>query len=366
MHMLWIDDADTLAREAEHWRAAQVLAVDTEFVRVETYYPRLCLVQVHAAGRTSLIDTLAFADLGPLFDALEAPTHIKLLHSPSQDLEIFVRLRGRCPQPLFDSQIAATLLGLGDQIGYAGLIEQRLGILLDKSLSRTDWSQRPLNDAQRAYAAADVIHLAEVFPALEAELAARDRLAWLAEDCARQCEVEQYVTLPEDAWRALKGLARMSAREQTVAAGLAAWREHEAQTRDRPRKWILADDVLYRIAQRQPAQLAQLEALDLPPATLRRHGGALLQLVEQAMASPAQTLALDDEPDAAQKALLKRLQDRVREQAERLNLPPGFLAPRAELMRIVREGTQADVRALRGWRGEQIGDVLRAVLASDD
>ncbi|HEY1077821.1 MAG TPA: ribonuclease D, partial [Fontimonas sp.] len=240
-----IDTPDALAAAAARWKTSRFLAVDTEFIRVDTYYPQLCLVQVRDEQASALVDTIALKDLTPLLDALYTPGIVKLFHAAGQDLEILVRLRGSCPQPLFDSQIAATLLGIGDQIGYAGLIEKRVGVTLDKSLSRTNWARRPLTGPEMDYAAADVEYLAQIYPELQAQLAERGRLAWMAEDCARLCEPDQYRTLPADAWQRLKGLARLSPREQTVAAALAAWRETEAQARDRPRKWILDDDAVY-------------------------------------------------------------------------------------------------------------------------
>jgi ribonuclease D len=354
-----ITQRDTLLRAIENWPQAPFLAVDTEFVRVDTYSARLCLIQVQAGDATALIDTTAFDDLSPVLDALYAPDQIKVFHAPGQDLEILSQLRQTCPQPLFDTQIAATLLGFGDQLGYAGLIERRLGIVLDKSLSRTDWARRPLRPAELAYAAADVIHLAEIYPALQDALVARGRLAWLAEDCARLCEPTQYVTQPADAWQRLKGIARMSAREQTVAAALAAWREAEAQQRNRPRKWIVDDDVIYVLAQRRPQTLAQLEALNaLPPKSLARHGEALIALIAEASAQPERLYQRDEEPDAAQKALLKRLQGVVQQAAAELDVPASFLAPRADLMRLVRQGADADAAVLRGWRREVCGGAL--------
>ncbi len=358
-----INTPDALAAAAARWTRSEFLAIDTEFIRVDTYYPQLCLVQVRDSHSSALVDTVALGDLTPLLDTLYAPGIIKLFHAPGQDLEILVRLRGRCPQPLFDTQIAATLLGIGDQIGYAGLIEKRLGITLDKSLSRTNWARRPLTGPEMDYAAADVEYLAQIYPELQAMLVERGRLAWMAEDCARLCEADQYITLPQDAWQRLRGLSRLSAREQTVAAALAAWRETEAQARDRPRKWILDDEPLYRLAQRQPGSEAELSALNvLPPKTLARHSGALLTCIAGALEQPEQRLAVDDELDASAKARLKALQAVVQDRAQALDLPVSYLAPRAELMGLLRLGDQADANVLRGWRKEVCGQALLAAL----
>ncbi|MFT4045543.1 MAG: ribonuclease D [Solimonas sp.] len=358
-----IQTPESLAPHLARWADRQWLTVDTEFIRVDTYYPRLCLIQIGDGEQAVCVDTLAFADLGPVLDLLYAPTSIKVFHAASQDLEILVHLRSVCPQPLFDTQIAATLLGVGDQIGYAGLIEKRLGITIDKSLSRTDWARRPLTAPELAYAAADVSHLATVFVALRDELAACGRLAWLAEDCARLAQADAYVTRPEDAWERLRGLARMSAAEQAVAAQLAAWRETEAQERDRPRKWILDDDAIYRLAERQPATGAQLAGLNvLPPKTLERHGDTLLEQIALARAAPApaQKVYADEELTSEQKARLRELQNFVQAQASELRLPPGYLAPRADLVEVLRRGRAAAVPLLAGWRFEVCGRALLA------
>ncbi len=363
MSTTFIQTPDVLATYIARWADAPWLTVDTEFVRVDTYHARLCLIQIGDGRDAVCVDPLAIGDLTPLLDLLYSPQAVTVFHAAGQDLEIFTRLRGTCPQPLFDTQIAATLLGIGDQIGYAGLIEKRLGIPVDKSLSRTDWARRPLREAELAYAAADVSHLAAVYPALHQELAACDRLGWLAEDCARLCQPQQYVTQPQDAWQRLKGLARMSPREQTVAAALAAWREREAQARDRPRKWIVEDDAIYRLSERQPQTARELEALSvLPPRTLERLGEQLLAVIAAARELPEQRLAQDDEFDPAQKALLKQLQTLVQARAAELGLPPGFLAPRADLVGLVRHGDAASGNILRGWRREVCGAALLSAL----
>ncbi|QHS10111.1 ribonuclease D [Sinimarinibacterium sp. NLF-5-8] len=356
-----ITDTDALARAAERWASSPFLALDTEFVRIDTYYPRLCLIQVRDHQRTDLLDMTAIADIKPLLDALDAPAQIKLFHAASQDLEILTQLHGSAPKPLFDTQIAATLLGVGDQVGYGKLVQQQLNITLDKSLSRTDWARRPLRQDELAYAADDVEYLAQIYPALQAELAARGRLEWLAEDCARMAEPSQYHTDPADAWQRLRGLGRMSAREQTVAAALAQWRETLAQTHNRPRKWILDDDAIYRLAERQPHTLKALELLQVVPSkTQLKHGEALLDIIREAQNQPETRWAADDELSDSDKSQLKKLQAIVADRARALELPPGFIAPRADLIRIVHH--QANARVLSGWRRTQCGEALLAAL----
>ena len=341
------------------WSTRPWLALDTEFVRVDTYYPKLCLVQVGDGDSSVCIDTLALRDLTPLLDLLRRADILKVFHAASQDLEIFVELGGSCPSPLFDTQLAATLLGLGDQIGYAGLVEKKLGIVLDKSLTRTDWSRRPLTAPELAYAAADVEHLATIYPMLRDELAQAGRLTWLEQDCARAAEPANYRTEPADAWRRLKGLARLNPQAQTVAAALAAWREQKAQTSNRPRKWIIEDDAIYRMAERVPRDLAELQALNvLPPKTLARHGSSLIEILESARTAPAVALARDERMAPELKARVQKLQEPLREIATAHGIPAGLLAPRADIEKLALEGALAKIPLLDGWRREIAGEEL--------
>lgn len=362
MEPLWIDTAAALDAACARWRQRPWITLDTEFVRIDTYQAQLCLVQIGDETDNACIDTLALSDLSPLWALLEDPKVLKVLHSGSQDIEIVVEHTGRTPTPVFDTQIAATLIGYGDQIGYAALVGRCLDIVVDKSLSRTDWSRRPLRPAEIAYAADDVRHLAALFPALRDEVVAAGRLDWLNEDQAALADPARYQTAPADAWRRLKGLGRLDDQAQPRAVALAAWREEQARARNRPRKWILDDAALYALAERNPQDRQALEALAvLPPKTMERQGSRLLELLAQASASGPRRWC-EEELAGEAKARLKRLQGVVRERGEQLGLPPGFLAPRAELETLVREGANTPVAVLRGWRREQVGEAVLAAL----
>lgn len=241
----FVDTQAALSEFLPRWKAAPFLALDTEFIREQTYFPQLCLIQVGDGQDAVCVDPLAGLDLQPLLAVLNAPGSERVFHAAGQDLEIFVRLAGRSPEPLFDTQVAAGLLGYGEQVGYAGLIDKLIGVKLDKSLSRTDWARRPLTAPEIAYAADDVRHLADVYPRLLRELEERGRLAWLREDCAAMADPARYRISPETEWKRLKGLVRMDAKAQHVAAKLAAWREVLAEQRDRPRRWILALSLIH-------------------------------------------------------------------------------------------------------------------------
>lgn len=360
-----IADAEALAARVSGWRRQPWLALDTEFLREDSYHSKLCLVQINDGLSDVCIDSLSLTDgaaLAPLWTLLAAPKVIKVFHAASQDLEIFVRLGGGV-QPLFDTQIAAALLGYGDQLGYAALVEKLLGIKLDKSLTRTNWSRRPLSAAELAYAAADVRHLAEIYPRLRDELIARGRLEWLREDCARLADPARYLNPPLDAWKRLKGLARLAPSMQPVAVALAVWREQVAQERDRPRKWILEDEALYRIAERRPRDADELLALKvLPPKTLERHGVALLKIVANAADEQGPAAVQEQALTEDEKALMKKLQDALRRCADEMGVPASVIAPRAELEALVRFGASATVTLLGGWRREVAGEALLKLL----
>src|SRR5689334_15469482 len=282
-----IATADALAAQLERWRDTPWLAVDTEFVREDTYFAQLCLVQLGDGASQACVDALA-VDLAPLWAFLKQARPLKVLHSAGQDLELFVQHGGDCPRPLFDTQVAAALLGHGEQLGYAALVERRLGLAVDKSLSRTDWAKRPLSEAQLVYAADDVRHLGAMYPALRAELEQRGRLGWLEAECARMTEAGRYRPDPANAWRGIKGLGRLAAAEQHVAARLARWREEEAVRRNRPRRWILDDLAVCQMAQRRPATLAALSEVEGVSAKLvQRAGDALLALLQEPVAEAA-------------------------------------------------------------------------------
>jgi ribonuclease D len=356
-----ITTADALAGQLERWTDRPWLAVDTEFVREETYFAQLCLVQLSDGVTHVCVDALAL-DLAPLFAFLHRPQALKLLHSAGQDLELFVQRGGDCPRPLFDTQVAAALLGHGEQLGYAALVERRLGLKVDKSLSRTDWSKRPLPDAALAYAADDVRHLAALYPALREELERRGRLAWLEAECARLTERARYQPDPPNAWRGVKGLGRLPAPAQHRAARFAQWREEEALRRNRPRRWILDDLAVCQIALRAPQSLAALAEIEGVSAKLvQRAGESLLALANEPVPD-LPPLVSDARDTPAQKALIQSLLDLLRDRAQKEEIAPTLIATRSDIERLVREGPGAPIPLLSGWRRELLGEELLAKL----
>lgn len=360
----YVDDPGALAELAAALGAETRIALDTEFVRERTYFPVLCLVQIASPSGVALVDPLAIDDLTPLAGVLADPRVTKVLHAGRQDIEILLTRLGIVPRPVFDTQLAAALLGHGAQISYAALVESVLGMSLAKAHTRTDWTRRPLHPEQQHYAADDVRYLLELETRLSAALAARGRSDWARAELAGLSDEALYRAPAEDAWRRIKALHRLDARARRVARALAGWREWQAVRDDRPRQWVLRDNVLIELARLAPQSRAGFDAVPgLPAAVLRRHGTALAGVIAAALADP-QSAAGDAEPparlDAAQKALLVALAEEVRACAARHGLSVELLATRAELERLVRG--ERDLPVLRGWRGELAGTRLLEIL----
>jgi len=347
-----ITEESALADLCRDLRNADWLAVDTEFLRERTYRARLCLIQVASAGIVACIDPLALDSISPLMGLLQAPAVRKVLHAARQDLEVFFDLEANVPAPLFDTQIAAAYLGHDDQIGYGALVQAVTGRVLEKTQTRTDWSKRPLTTAQLEYAADDVRYLRPVYAQLIEELATLGRRAWVDDDCARLTDPARYDTNPEHAWRRLRGGADLAPPQQQVLRALAVWRERTAQARDRPRAWIVRDEVLFELARRLPATHQALAAITgLDERTVSRHGAALLEAIDEGRrADPVvvweRTLPLDRQ----QNDRVRQLMARVRELAQQHRLAPAVLATRRDIEKLVRGIDPAQL--FTDWRAE--------------
>jgi ribonuclease D len=343
-------------------QAATRLALDTEFMRESTYYPQLCLVQIATDADCFLVDPLAGLDLEAFHALLADRSKLKILHAARQDLEVLQLGGRRVPAPVFDTQVAAALLGYPPQAGYAELVARQLGHSIDKGQTRTDWSRRPLTPEQLAYAADDVHHLLQLHSELGAALEAKGRAAWLAEDAVALEDASLYQTEPTAAWRRLKGLARLKPREQAAARALADWRERRAMESDKPRGWILSEEALLALATLAPKNAADLEGIRaLPPAVARKRGDELIALMEAARSAPAEPAleAVARRATPEETALTTRLQQLVRDEATSLGLSPEVLATRRDVEALVFKD-RGESAALRGWRRSVIGEKLLA------
>jgi ribonuclease D len=360
-----ITDTPTLTSFCDELRSAPYIAVDTEFLREKTYHAVLCLVQLGHGERFAAVDALAPGiDLAPLLALMSDPNIVKVFHSAGQDVEIFLKLSGSVPTPLFDTQIAATVCAFGEQPGYATLVKELLGVALDKASQATDWSIRPLTDRQLDYALGDVIHLCPIYETLLQRLAETGRDAWVKEEMDALLDESHYVTDPQEAWRRIK-IRRPSRESLVVLRELAAWRERTAMERDLPRNWVIRDDALGEIAQHLPRdrkQLARTRGLKDPIAR-GKDGQTLLDLVQQALESPKDewpTLPERRERLSGHEAMVALLQALLKLRCEAEGVAMKLVATRSELD-LLATAEEPDVRAVHGWRREIFGDAALAL-----
>jgi len=339
------------------------IAVDTEFMRETTYWPRLCLIQAAGAEASAVIDPMAEGlDLGPFLALLRDERIVKVFHAARQDVEIFNNL-GAIPKPLFDSQVAAMAAGFGEQIAYDALVRQVLRIEIDKSSRFTDWARRPLSDAQLAYALADVTHLAKIYPKLKDKLERAGRLAWVAEEMAALTDPALYDVAPENAWKRLKP-RKYNTRYLAVFRAAAAWRERTAQARDQPRGRIIKDEAMDEIATQAPQTVEDLNRLRALP---KGFGGSkfaadLLDALRGAMQDPeayAPVIERGPPPAQNQGAVVELLKVLLKARAEDAGVAAKLIATVSDLEKIAATD-EASTPALQGWRREVFGeDALR-------
>jgi ribonuclease D len=367
----FLDTDDALAEAAGRWAVAPILGLDTEFVRTNTFYHRLGLIQV-SDGRTSwLVDPLAARDLSPLGEVFRS-TGVKVLHSASEDIEVFYRALSVLPAPLFDTQIAGAFTGKGAFLSYQRLVAACLGVELAKEETRTDWMARPLSAGQLAYAAEDVAFLIPLYEHLAGELESLGRLAWVLEDSAALLDTSRFAEEDETAYLRIKGAGRLDRRQLGALRTLAAWREQEARKRDLPRNFVLKEGLLLDLATRRPKVARDLQRLpSFDPRQGARDSATWLQLLERAEERPESELPPRISGKAFSPALREvenRLRERVRERAAELDVPPEILAPRRILDALLRLNVGQPEprlpRELSGWRREVLGeDLLREARA---
>ena len=359
-----IQSADALRAFCATVENADYLAIDTEFVRDKTYYPQLCLVQVASDDAIACIDPFTIDDLSPLRDILLNPRILKIFHAARQDLEV-LNLSLKCiPSPVFDTQLAATLLGLGDQIGYANLVQHLLNIQLGKQHTRADWEQRPLTQEQLAYAADDVRYLIQIYPIISQKLTALGRDRWLEDDLRALSSEALYQTDMQTLWQRVSGNQKLRRKQLAVLRELSAWREQQAQQFNKPRKWILPDNLLLAIATQAPASAQKLKAIrGLNDAMIAKQGEAIITAVNTALALPESAWP---EPtkrrqlSKEQEALVDSLMAIVKLKANEHSLNVSAITSRNELEALACH--EQSISLLSGWRRELVGNSLLAFL----
>ncbi len=344
------------------------ICVDTEFHRETTYWPELCLVQASAPGVEGLIDPLADdLDIGPFLDLIAADNRVKVFHAARQDIEIFNRLIGHPPGPIFDTQVAAMALGLGDSISYDNLVQRVLKRQIDKSSQFTDWTRRPLSQKQLVYALGDVTHLRDAYLKMRDNLESLGRLNWVREEMADLEDPAKYDTDPANAWQRLK-LRKPKKDYAAIVVAVAAWREAIAQELDKPRRRILKDDAIQEIASQKPRSeqdFGQLRAV--PNGFIRsKYGQGPLEAATDAIENPdryAPELAprvQNAQIPAGAPELLKVLLKHVSEEND---VVPRLIANAADIDRIARGETSDEIAAMSGWRFDMFGRKAQALLS---
>ena len=355
-----ITSTSELAKFSKSLRAQPYVAVDTEFMREKTYWPILCLIQAAADGAEAIIDPLAEGiDLAPVYELMRDRKVLKVFHAARQDLEIFHRLIGDVPAPLFDTQIAAMACGFGDQIGYEPLMRTLLKAKIDKGSRFTDWARRPLTEAQLSYALSDVTHLRDAYPLLTDSLEKRERKHWVEEEMEALYDGDLYFVKPEKAWRRLK-LKGVRPKEMGVVLKLAEWREREAQSKDIPRNRIIKDETIFELARLQPKDTKALaRARSVPTGFERsRSGAAIIEAIKEGGTLPKESLPAVEKPERekAPADVIELLKVLLKRQCETYHVAPKLIASSADIEIIARDD-EADVPALTGWRRDVYGEM---------
>jgi ribonuclease D len=352
--------AAACARLARH----PFVTIDTEFLRETTYYPLLCVAQMASPEEAVVVDALAPGiDLKPFFELMADKRVLKVFHAARQDIEICWHRAEAIPNPLFDSQVAAMVLGYGDSISYDQLVQRITGDALDKSNRFTDWSRRPLSPAQLTYAVSDVTHLRDVYLALVADLGRRGRTDWMRDEMEILTSPDTYRADPENAWMRLKTRVRKP-KELAVLIEVAAWREREAQSRDVPRSRVLKDETIGDIAVQAPTTPERLSTLRSLPKGFERSkwGEGILEAVKKGLARDPKTLPRFERVKATPNgaATVELLKVLLRMTSERHGVAAKVIATVDDLDRIAGDD-EADVAALKGWRRELFGESALAL-----
>ena len=351
---------DDLNAILTQYQNAEFLAVDTEFLRERTYYPQLCLIQISDGVDAVAIDPLApNLDLNPLWDLMRNQNITKVFHAGNQDMEIFLHLMGSLPEPIYDTQIAAMVCGLGDQVGYDKLVKAMLDHEIDKTSRFTDWSKRPLSNRQIVYALDDVIYLAKLYPLMRSKLETENRSHWLDEEYAKSNDPATYVTAPDTAWQKLK-VRNMRPAPLLRLMHLAAWREREAQSRDLPRNRVIRDETLIDLAGSNPKDRNDFANIrHFPGGKNGKLVAPISKILDMVAAIPSSSLPEAKKRRPAKRApaaVIELLRVLLKHVTDKHDIAPRLIASADEL-ELLASDDEAPIRALNGWRREIFGDL---------
>lgn len=357
----WVDQDDAFAQLCFQLENETVLAIDTEFHREATYYPEFCLLQIASSVQISLIDVLNITQLTPLWNLISRAGVTTIFHSGFQDLEIIYRSAKLLPATIFDTQLAAAMLGWGEQLGYTKVIERLFGKTVTKDLARTNWRQRPLTPDQAKYAADDVRFLGETYLLQVEALREQGKESWLREETVKRFHVNQFIAQPEEAWKSVMGRKFLKPQHMPILVAIAAWRENVAQKRNLPRRWVVDDRALLVVARNAPDTLVGLSKLGLfKPRLIEDFGDDLIRAIVRAreQSDPEDWIQPHFQAlTALQKNRLASLNAQIRELAVQLQIAPTLLSTRAELERVARG--EANVFDKNDWRHHVLSPILR-------
>jgi len=360
---IMIESAGQLRRWIDEWKEIEVLGIDTEFVRERTWRAELGLVQVSDGKKVWLVDPLKVGTLKPMAVLFETPSLVKILHAPSEDLDVLFYATGAGPEPLYDTQTACALLGQSLQMGYHKTTEWLLGVAIDKGETRSNWCKRPLRPAQLHYAALDVCLLPLMYRELDTRLESLGRSEWLKEECARQVRRAQVPVDPEQAWKRINGNGKLDGTSLAVLKLLATWRDLQAEKRKLARGFFIKDAALLNIARAKPDSLESLSAMGiLHPRMLERHGLFIIETIgnvhrEGLTVKPLKVL------QPSQRKLLARMKALVQKKSEELSVEPALLASKRDLEGLILTAPGEPLpERFTGWRKAIITNDLMALL----
>lgn len=360
-----IDDDSQLKAFVKRCCTSPYMAIDTEFLREKTYYARLCLIQVAIEGEVAIIDPFAIKDITLLNDALTSPDVVKIFHASSQDIEILYHETGVVPRPVFDTQVAAALLGKSQQASYSSLVSSYCSVNLPKKDSFTDWSQRPLKDSQIRYAADDVVYLPQIYYDMVEVLNEKNRLHWLDEAFEEISSPEKYEIKPEERYRKLRRVNQLNVRQMAAAREFAAWRELKAQKINVPRKWIVSDEQIVEACRREARTIDELFMVRGMRESLRAEDARqAVACIKKGLSCPKEQLPqVHEKPKNEHNVdiVVDLMNAVVHLRARENHIAPQTLAPQAELMKLAR-GHDDECELLKGWRYKVIGKELKELL----
>ena len=361
-----LETEDSINNFVSKISSTNTIGLDTEFVRIRTYYPKLCLVQISSNSGTGCIDCLQRNNLNKVWQLIFNPNKLKIFHSARQDLEILFLIKGQIPENIFDTQIAAALLGYPPQVGIKQLLKDELNIEISKTETRSDWSKRPLDLKQIEYALEDVNHLLNLHNSLEKKLKEKERYRWAMEDSSRILTNEKELFNPDSAWKRIPGIKNLKNKNQYLAVKLATWREKTAIQMDLPRQWLLSDKSLIETAKKELVSLTRLESIGIKNRYLKKSQlKQISKLVQQHKENIEGVGKLKPKFNKNYKIhsdpyLLEKLSKIISVKAKELNIFPEVLAGKKDLLALSQKNS--DSKLLTGWRNKAIGAELNSLL----